>query len=176
MQIRNYDPGASAADSGMPEPLLAEDVVRHCVDAHRDWYQLSTPMTLVVCLLWAGVSLPLMQWRFTGLSLILWPFIGWSSAFILLLVLQGLGIAPSMEGEHSHWRKFAQAQHLRTMELELPQTAHALWNARFRQHITKGEPVTVKNLVEFANELERERVNQNHLRAQQMIIDQHHPG
>jgi hypothetical protein len=176
MHIRKIDFGGSAGGHEATGQHLAEVVVRRCIDAHRDWFQLSSTGALAVCVMWAGATLPLMQWRLAGLGLMMWPLIGMPSAFMLLLLLQGLGIAPSMDGVHSHWRKPAQPQHLRAMELELPQAAYALWTARFRQHVASGEPVTVENLVEFANALERERVNQNHLHAQQMIFDQNQPG
>lgn len=151
--------------------IEAETVVRRCADAHRGRYQVSAGGAIALCLLVAFACAALMRAWLGTLGLIFSPYIAIPVGAVLHMAMQDLGVAPGLDGSEGHWKEFAQPQLLRTMELDLPPRELAQWQAKFKAHIRSGEPVRVKDLLDFAAQLESSRINQAQLDAQQMIYD-----
>lgn len=171
MQNRNLDLGQSNVGHGATGQELADVVVRRCVNAHLPRYLLTQDQALFFYLLF-GIALTGLSGHLFGSGGVLVALpVSFFGLFVYCGLLGVFDIAPPFSEDENFAKEFAKPDHLRAMELELPPQEHALWSAKFRKHIKDGKAVTIQDLTDFANMLERERVNQTHLRAQQMIID-----
>lgn len=169
-------PEMASRDRGAAVDLQGpvEEVILACADAHKGRFQMGLPLSLVVCLVPVAM-LALFSWLTRGINdvigvLLIGP---WASIFFLYPVLVLFNLSPNLiAGELPHWNRPARPQHLRCMELNLPPRELQQWRKIFSRCVQTDTPVTVKDLVMFANSLRDERIRKADLRAQQVIFDQ----
>ncbi|BDT74015.1 hypothetical protein os4_35680 (plasmid) [Comamonadaceae bacterium OS-4] len=170
MNIKNMDLAqAGPLRQNAPE-IPADMVVRRCINAHLPRYRLSQNSALVIyTLISVAVFGLLARQGNVGYMLAALP-VCLCGAFPYCYLMGVFEIAPFKE-EVDPKKLFAAPHHMRAMELDLPPDEYGRWRDTFHMHLHRGAAVSIQDLIDFANKLEQERINQTHLRAQQMIFD-----